>query len=103
MPPASCAAKPRSRCARNDRAASRAMLVRRARRMKARVSCAAAAGLLIALLAMAYPAARQAASADGHFADAEDAALVALGRRVYMDACASCHGRALQGQPLWQL
>lgn len=71
--------------------------------MKAWVSCAAAAGLLIALLAMAYPAARQAASAHNHFADAEDAALVALGRRVYMDACASCHGRALQGQPLWQL
>jgi len=73
------------------------------RRAKAWVSCAAAAGLLIALLAMAYPAARRAASADSHFADAEDGALVAHGRTVYMDACASCHGRALQGQPLWQL
>jgi mono/diheme cytochrome c family protein len=71
--------------------------------VKAWVSSGAAAGLLIALLAMTYPAARHAASADGHFADAEDAALVALGKRIYMDACASCHGRALQGQPLWQL
>ena len=38
-----------------------------------------------------------------HFADAEDLALVAQGKAVYRARCASCHGRALQGQPLWQL
>ena len=38
-----------------------------------------------------------------HFADADDAAVVAHGRKIYMGRCASCHGRNLQGQPLWQL
>jgi len=38
-----------------------------------------------------------------HLADAEDAALVADGKLIYRQRCASCHGRALQGQPLWQL
>ncbi|MGA7259378.1 MAG: cytochrome c [Stellaceae bacterium] len=38
-----------------------------------------------------------------HFADADDAAVVARGKSVYMGRCASCHGRNLQGQPLWQL
>ena len=35
-------------------------------------------------------------------ADADDAAAVGLGRRVYAAHCAACHGRRLQGQPLWQ-
>jgi S-disulfanyl-L-cysteine oxidoreductase SoxD len=38
-----------------------------------------------------------------HFADADDAAVVKHGKSVYMGRCASCHGRNLQGQPLWQL
>jgi mono/diheme cytochrome c family protein len=38
-----------------------------------------------------------------HFADANDKVLVLLGKRVYAANCASCHGRSLQGQPLWQL
>jgi S-disulfanyl-L-cysteine oxidoreductase SoxD len=38
-----------------------------------------------------------------HFADAEDSAMVMLGKKIYMGHCASCHGRNLQGQPLWQL
>src|SRR5215831_10921358 len=38
-----------------------------------------------------------------HFADADDPAKVAMGKRIYMQRCASCHGRQLQGQPLWQL
>ena len=38
-----------------------------------------------------------------HFADADDAATVKHGKSVYMARCASCHGRNLQGQPLWQL
>jgi mono/diheme cytochrome c family protein len=38
-----------------------------------------------------------------HFADADDKPMVMLGKRIYMGHCASCHGRNLQGQPLWQL
>ena len=38
-----------------------------------------------------------------HFADAENPALVAKGRGIYMAACSSCHGRRLQGQALWQV
>lgn len=53
----------------------------------------------IALILMA----RTADAAPAHFANADDAALVARGRLVYMQTCASCHGRNLQGQPLWQL
>jgi S-disulfanyl-L-cysteine oxidoreductase SoxD len=41
--------------------------------------------------------------ASTHFADADDAGIVADGKLVYMRWCASCHGRRLQGQPLWQL
>lgn len=38
-----------------------------------------------------------------HFADADNSAFVAKGRDIYMTACASCHGRRLQGQALWQV
>jgi mono/diheme cytochrome c family protein len=38
-----------------------------------------------------------------HFADADDLGTVTLGKKIYMGHCASCHGRNLQGQPLWQL
>jgi mono/diheme cytochrome c family protein len=38
-----------------------------------------------------------------HFADADDRPMVMLGKKIYMSHCASCHGRNLQGQPLWQL
>jgi len=37
------------------------------------------------------------------FADAENIALVTQGKHLYTAYCASCHGRALQGQPLWQM
>jgi mono/diheme cytochrome c family protein len=38
-----------------------------------------------------------------HFANADDRGAVVQGRRVYLERCASCHGRYLQGQALWQL
>jgi mono/diheme cytochrome c family protein len=38
-----------------------------------------------------------------HFADADNPALVAKGGDIYMNDCASCHGRRLQGQALWQV
>jgi S-disulfanyl-L-cysteine oxidoreductase SoxD len=38
-----------------------------------------------------------------HLADANDNIKVGLGKHSYRLYCASCHGRALQGQPLWQL
>ena len=52
-------------------------------------------------LALGFNAA--AASAAGRFADAENSAMVAKGRAIYMDTCSSCHGRRLQGQALWQV
>ncbi len=33
--------------------------------------------------------------------DANDVALVDAGRRIYAQACSSCHGVSLQGQPNW--
>jgi mono/diheme cytochrome c family protein len=38
-----------------------------------------------------------------HFADADDRAAVMLGRKIYLRECGGCHGRNLQGQPLWQV
>jgi mono/diheme cytochrome c family protein len=43
------------------------------------------------------------AGGPSHFADAADPELVAAGAIVYAGNCASCHGRRLQGQALWQL
>lgn len=36
-------------------------------------------------------------------ADASDAELVARGRAVYTESCASCHGASLEGQPNWRV
>jgi mono/diheme cytochrome c family protein len=63
-----------------------------------------AAALMPAVLTMvAVLMPPQAAAAELHFADAADVTLVTFGKRVYAGYCASCHGRNLQGQPLWQL
>jgi len=43
------------------------------------------------------------APSDAHFANAEDAAAVSTGKMLYRRHYATCHGRYLQGQPLWQL
>lgn len=42
-------------------------------------------------------------AAPARLADADDAALVIRGKQVYAAQCASCHGRYLQGQPLWRM
>jgi mono/diheme cytochrome c family protein len=42
-------------------------------------------------------------SIPAHFADAGDNSNVRLGKELYIQRCASCHGRNLQGQPLWQV
>ncbi len=36
------------------------------------------------------------------WADASDPALVAEGKTVYAEHCASCHGKNLEGQPNWR-
>ena len=65
--------------------------------MRSSFKCAAAALMLVVLLQ------GHAAATDALFADATDTPLTTLGKRVYADYCASCHGRNLQGQSLWQL
>jgi mono/diheme cytochrome c family protein len=47
--------------------------------------------------------ATRAAAADNQVANATNSASVVLGKRLYAAYCAGCHGRYLQGQPLWQL
>jgi mono/diheme cytochrome c family protein len=44
-----------------------------------------------------------AAPSPAHFADADNVAIVAKGHALYETVCAACHGRNLEGQPLWQL
>ena len=57
-----------------------------------------AASAVAAALALRAPAAPRL-----HFADAENAAVVLEGKRLYASHCAGCHGRKLQGQLLWQV
>jgi mono/diheme cytochrome c family protein len=63
-----------------------------------------ASGVLMvaALLGGAFSL-RFAMAARTHFADPENVAAVAEGKRLYVRVCAGCHGRRLQGQLLWQL
>ena len=57
----------------------------------------------VILLGVAMAALVGRAQVSRHFADADDDALVVHGKDLYAHNCASCHGRFLQGQPLWQL
>lgn len=57
-----------------------------------------AASAVAAALALRGPSASRL-----HFADAENAETVLDGKRLYASHCASCHGRKLQGQLLWQV
>ena len=65
------------------------------------------AGVLTILAVLAAPTGAVAAPVSPdpgpHFADADNAKLVERGEEVYRQYCASCHGRRLQGQALWQL
>jgi mono/diheme cytochrome c family protein len=60
-------------------------------------------GRIALLLAAIALFAGTVAHATDHFADADDATLVTRGAEIYRQSCGSCHGRRLQGQPLWQL
>jgi mono/diheme cytochrome c family protein len=57
-----------------------------------------AASAVAAALALRAPSAPRL-----HFADAENAEAVQDGKKLYASHCASCHGRKLQGQLLWQV
>ncbi len=54
--------------------------------------------LVVLLMGSASPAA-----APVHLADADNAEVVSTGKQAYATHCASCHGRSLQGQPLWRM
>jgi mono/diheme cytochrome c family protein len=66
------------------------------------LGCAVAALLAASAVAGAL-ALRAPAAPRLHFADAENAAAVLEGKRLYASHCAGCHGRKLQGQLLWQV
>jgi S-disulfanyl-L-cysteine oxidoreductase SoxD len=64
-------------------------------------------GAVVAMLAASAVATvlvlRTQAAPREHFADAENAETVLEGKKLYASHCASCHGRRLQGQLLWQV
>ena len=64
------------------------------KRVSAAVACTICVGIAIAVTA---------AEPRVHFANADDPAEVAAGKQLYAQRCSSCHGKRLQGQPLWQL
>src|ERR1700730_12126042 len=77
--------------------------------MTIRFSIALARALCVCTVIAVATAASLAAGAEAlpepalHFANADDPTRVAAGRLIYTQRCSSCHGKRLQGQPLWQL
>jgi mono/diheme cytochrome c family protein len=63
---------------------------------------AGGAAAFLAVIAAAF-ALRAPAATAAHFADAENVDAVQQGKKLYASHCASCHGRKLQGQLLWQV
>ena len=61
------------------------------------------AALLGVAAALAVLACSPSAGGEPQSADASDAELVARGRGIYDQQCASCHGVNLEGQPNWRL
>lgn len=57
----------------------------------------------VAVPVVAFGAALAVGANSRHVADADDLARGMRGKQVYAARCASCHGRALQGQPLWRV
>jgi S-disulfanyl-L-cysteine oxidoreductase SoxD len=66
------------------------------------LGCGVAALLAASAVAAAF-ALRAPAAPLAHFADAENTQTVLEGKKLYASHCASCHGRKLQGQLLWQV
>ncbi len=60
-------------------------------------------GIALAAVILLLTATAMVATRAWPFADAGDGVTVTQGKQLYMTQCASCHGRYLQGQPLWQL
>ena len=69
-------------------------------RNRTRIIAVAGGVALLALLALLVF--RGPADASGVALRPDDAAVVALGERIYAGTCAACHGAALEGQPDWQ-
>lgn len=62
-----------------------------------------AAAALVVFAAAGALAFRHAQNPTLHFADADNSSLTQRGAKIYLRQCASCHGRRLEGQALWQL
>jgi cytochrome oxidase Cu insertion factor (SCO1/SenC/PrrC family) len=60
-------------------------------------------GQFAKLLADSLPPVQIAQELRQLFAHADDLAASAAGKALYLRSCSNCHGRRLQGQPLWQL
>ncbi|GHD52069.1 cytochrome c [Thalassobaculum fulvum] len=69
---------------------------------RARIVLIAASGLALAGGLAVFLSAPTQEPAAGIALAPDDPAVVAEGRGVYADQCASCHGADLQGQPNWQ-
>lgn len=67
-----------------------------------RVAAQPLAAVLLALAFLAAGTASGVAADDPAKPNLEDPALVARGKAVYAQHCASCHGANLEGQPNWR-